>query len=77
MTLAFVAMSLVVLLCPRHMAAAEVDPKVNTRAKMFVAMAAQVDFEDLTGLKADRSGSSDALQAVRSFKCAPIAAKLA
>ena len=44
---------------------------------MLITAAAQVDFEDLSGLKADRSGSGHALQALRTVKDTPVASQLA
>ena len=76
-TLALVPMSLIVLLSPRHLAPAEVGPEVNNGAQRFIAVSTNVDFEDLTGLETDRSGSSQTLQALRTFKDAPITAQLA
>src|SRR5262249_22249963 len=76
MTLSFVPMGLIVLLSPRHLAPAEVGPQMNGRAQMFIAVTTDIDFEDLTGLEAHRSGSGQTLQTLRSFKNAPIAAQL-
>ena len=76
-TLAFVAVRLVVLLSPGNFAPTEVGPEVDGGAQMFVAVPTDVDFEDLTGLKADWSGSRQALQTLRTFEYAPIAAQLA
>src|SRR5437773_8736759 len=70
-------MGLVVLLGPRHLAPAKVGPEVDGRAQMFITAAPQVDFEDLAGLKADRSGAGHALQALRIFKNTAIASQLA
>ena len=77
MALPFVSMSLVILLRPRHLAPAKIGPEVNGLAQVFIAAAAEIDFEDLTGLKGHGSRSGQALQALCAFKNAPIASQFA
>src|SRR5262245_33121493 len=64
MALAAIAQLSVIDLCPLTPAPAQIRPEVNSAAQVFVALAPQIHFVNLSRLVADRSGASIAAQAV-------------